>query len=293
MKRRIILFGICVGMLLSLPVLARQVKQPATTGGDVVYQEWNFDTGLQGWVPISTKAAVQWNADSLPGNVKGGVAYHSLPYSLNYNNGVNFTSIDLAGESVRNQGSATSPSVTISHLENPKLVFMCSFDTECSPPGGPKDAGCREPAQNWDQRFLEIQSMNGPLGSVVTRLGYSRDLYSCGQYGEGTWHQHTVALDPSWGTIKIAVLFETVDGFYNDGAGWFIDDVQIRATGVGQLPVSQAGSPDTDGDHESGSCSGSLARGGRPGLLLPLAALGLGLFFLSGRVRRRGSISAK
>ncbi|MBI2930196.1 MAG: hypothetical protein HYY16_00975 [Planctomycetes bacterium] len=49
----------------------------------------------------------------------------------------------------------------------------------------------------------------------------------------GTWHTHTLPLNPAWGNIQVQFQFETIDEVDNDFAGWFIDDVRITATAPG------------------------------------------------------------
>lgn len=164
---------------------------------------WDFDSGLQGWTVTATSATVTWDADGAPSPVAGQEAASvSGPNSLNYNDDVDFY------DGARNSGQATSPAMDLSPFASPELSFECNHETE----GG----------SSFDQRRVQVSSDD----FATTLLNVLLDGNSCGAMG--TWHSHTFALDPAWGTVRLRFSFDTIDSVSNGFDGWFVDDVSMR-----------------------------------------------------------------
>ncbi len=204
---------------------------------------WNFDTGTyanQGWEVQSTDALVIWNADPSPAAVGDGASYFSPPNSLNYNNATNYRS-----GTATNSGTATSPEIDLTDENSPRMTFWCNFQTEPSP--------------SFDMRILQISqdnfaSTNYVFQATLAMTDANPKIGNCST--PGTWHKHTVDLDPSWGKIRIRVKFDTVDGILNEFAGWFVDNVVIES-----LKPVVAGSFEDEGaeNGSKGGCGGSIA----------------------------------
>jgi hypothetical protein len=177
-----------------------------------IYSE-NFDAGSPGWTLSSTNPPVVWAADATP------VAGHSAPNSLNYNNGTTYDS------GTANSGTAVSPNHNLTGTLNPRLQFWCRYQTEGS--------------SSWDKCFLEVLDLSNtvlftrqylPAGSVATGTNETCPAAL-------TWHQHTVTLNPAWGTIRIRFRFDTIDSIANSYQGWAIDDYTLLHDGnPGPLP---------------------------------------------------------
>src|SRR5438105_1635085 len=100
-----------------LTVVGAWAMTAPASAQSTIYSE-NFEGGAPGWTLTSTNAPVVWAADATP------VAGHSLPNSLNYNNGTDYSS------GTTNSGSAVSPNHNLAATVNPRLTFWCRYDTE-------------------------------------------------------------------------------------------------------------------------------------------------------------------
>ena len=193
------------GTLIPPPLTLVNLDAP----GAATSRTWTFDSGLEGWGVTGTSATVGWNADNTPTSVPGG-AVHAGARSLNYNNGVNYD------DGADHSGTATSPFVHMGSGTRPQLTFWCNHQTE-------------EAGTSYDQRYVRIHRQSG-AGTVLAAEAQLSALASpagaCGAMG--TWHTHTLDLDPAWGTVQVSFTFMTVDGQYNNYAGWFLDDVTLR-----------------------------------------------------------------
>jgi hypothetical protein len=150
---------------------------------------------------------VRWDVDATPASVLGAPSWLSAPYSLNFNDGTCFGAAGCVGIS---QGRATSPMIDIgAPAAGASLSFACLWDTEL-------DGGCY-----FDSRRLQIS--NDGFQSTLLELCCNDPV--CGP--PGLWHQHVVSLQPAWGTIQARYAFDSHDGMFNDGAGWFIEDFQV------------------------------------------------------------------
>ncbi len=194
------------GMLLGLLGCAA-LEAPAWAQA-TIYSE-NFDAGAPGWTLTSSAPPVVWAADATP------VAGHTAPNSLNYNNGTDYNN-------GTNSGTAASPNHNLTGTLNPRLQFWCRYQTESS--------------TFFDTRVLEVVD----LSNVVK---FSRQYLPVGSAPTGTqetcpasqtWHQHTVTLDPAWGTggtVRIRFQFNTVDSVGNSYQGWAVDDYAVLHDG--------------------------------------------------------------
>ena len=100
----------------------------ATVGVGANAQTVIYATDLsdaQGWTLTSSIPPVVWAVDATPATVVGAASWRSAPYSLNYNDGVNY----VTGASA-NQGTATSPWIDLSMASgNVTFGFWCNWST--------------------------------------------------------------------------------------------------------------------------------------------------------------------
>ena len=178
------------------------------TSAQVVRYATDFPDAA-GWTlpPATGPNDPRWDVDSTPTVALGAPTWHSPPNSLNYNNGTCIGAGNCTGTTF---GSADSPMIDVSApAGGASLAFWCMWDTELN-------GGCL-----WDLRQLEIS--NDGFQTVLMSQCYSDPI--CGS--PGVWHQHSLALQPSWGTIQLRFLLWTGDFQFNDGAGWFVDDLEL------------------------------------------------------------------
>jgi len=185
-------------LLVPLDSLRAQVVRYSTDFPDAT--GWTLDPPASGGFP-------SWLVDATPASVAGAPAYHSAPNSLNFNDGHWY---GLAGGLGITYGNAVSPAIDLSAPAGAcTLSFWCAYDTET-------DTGC-----GYDKRRVQVSS-NGFQNLLLDQC---YDTPICGPVGQ--WHQHTLQLQPSWGMVQVRFYFNTVDGLFNDGAGWFVDDFSV------------------------------------------------------------------
>jgi hypothetical protein len=158
----------------------------------------------QGWTLVtSCSLGAWWAVDTSPANVLGSPSWRSAPYSLNFNNGA-----DIGAAGIKTCGTATSPQIDLSVTTGTvALGFWCNWETELSGPCG------------YDSRYVLVLNGSGSVAQQCVNTA------SCG--GPGQWHFHSMALDASWGTVQVQFGFNTLDGLDNEGAGWFVDDLEV------------------------------------------------------------------
>src|SRR5690349_1700729 len=197
--RRIVRGSLTLAALLAASApLRAQIVRFATDFPDGA--GWTFDPGFPPQGPV-------WAVDATPASVVTALPYHSAPASLNFNNGTCYGNTGCLGMA---HGNATSPAVDISAPSGTAtLSFWCAYDTETLPACG------------YDIRRVRIS--NDGFQSVL--LDQCVSVAFCGPPGQ--WHQHALALQPSWGVVQARFFFDTVDGMLNGGAGWFVDDLEI------------------------------------------------------------------
>ncbi len=235
--------------------------------------EQNFDTPTTSEWTLGGAADLKWDADGAPTTVVNADAFVSGPNSLNYNNGTNYDN------GLANSADAVSPEINITEALAATLTFQCNFHVE---------AGAADATFTYgDWRTLRIKSIGAQAPVLEEKLGSTNASVLVGDCAEmGTWHTHSIQLDPAWGTIAIEFGFDSNDDYDNDYAGWFIDDLVISADvtngGKGEVAGSVQNAPAAGG---SGSnCGGSIVGGNFSSsiLMLGLMILGLGIF----KVRR-------
>ena len=219
-----------------------------------------FDASLVGWTIDAPVGGVGWAVDGSPSTMIGGISRSGL--SLNYNNGVTYTSTNPGGI---NSGSALSPAISLDGITNPMLRFWSNYQTETRTPD--KD---RRSVEIWNGA-MTVRIAQWTLASVGYAFdrnggiagigpGPSREAYTDLETGvEVTpWHQHNIFLDPAWGTIRVKFLFDTVDGVRNGYAGWAIDDLEV----AGNTTPAPTGWPDLFPDLTTTRGLNSLSRSG-------------------------------
>lgn len=171
----------------------------------------SFDD-LTNWLPGGTSAPVTWANDGTPSTVPGGAARTGAS-SLNYNNGTDY---DSPGTS--NAGPVFSPVIPLTGLTSPTLSFWCNFHTQ---------PGSEDVLSGRDTRQVTI-APGYPHALITESLGVTNAGSRVGPCSAmGTWHRHTLTLDPAWGQVQILFVFNTVDTLANGYGGWFIDDFAV------------------------------------------------------------------
>lgn len=228
-------------------------SDPAPSVNAPYEQDFDGSNPLEGWLfydpeesttPPSPTVVTLWKVDGTPEDMPGG-AFSSGSKSLNYNNGTNYETNIIWW----NSGIAISPKLNIAGLANPVLTFQCNYQTEGT-------------GTAMDQRKVGV----GYLGSNGQPVYYySGQLSSTAPASDPThcpsmenWHAHTIPLNPSWGEIRVAFLFDTVDMFYNNFKGWFIDDFKVVQSGNGAVTGGGSGNS-SGGNSGTGGNSASVS----------------------------------
>jgi hypothetical protein len=150
-----------------------------------------------------------WAADETPNTVPGGQAY-SGTRSQNYNNGTNYAGVS--------RGSCASPSIQIPAGADATLSLRCNYQTETT-------------GLDWDKRSVLWKLDGTVVEEVQLASARGRDPRArCGAMG--TWHTHEFTIPAAQASrqLVIELVFNSVDDYANDFAGWFVDDVEVRAT---------------------------------------------------------------
>lgn len=241
------------------------------TGGD--YSE-DFEGATDGWTfeGGAGDGDPAWAFDATPATVPGGPV-HGGAASLNYNNGADYDTPGLP-----NSGTATSPAIALSG--NPVLTFWCNYNTETD-------------GADFDKRTVAI-SVDGFASTVFAETlsnGNTPDappstipVPVSGACVPGQWHQHSIELDASWGSVQVRFGFDTVDEVNNAFAGWFVDDIAI-VQGESDDTATDSGSPASAGGAGGGGGGGSGCSAGSPVGSFSWLAL-VGIIALMGKVRR-------
>ncbi|MEW6102483.1 MAG: fibronectin type III domain-containing protein [bacterium] len=170
----------------------------ATTqgGAQVIYLD-NFDDGnISDW-----ERQAGTNLWHIEGN-----SNHSPPYSVAYNNGINYNT----GQT--NSGWITSPNINLQgKTGNITLNLWTKWQHESYPYG------------DYDNMKIEVTNNNG---ATWNRIFYN----DCNEGPSQTnWHEETFNISSiaSDKIIRIRFSFNTIDRLYNNFFGWYIDDVKI------------------------------------------------------------------
>jgi len=170
-----------------------------------------FECGKNaGWTaePANKEPALGWHIDGTP-NPPG---YKSEKCSLNFNNGKNYDNGSKAA-----LGKVTSAAITLPATGQARLTLSSYHGVESGSDGN-----------QYDHRRIQVSDD-----------GFKKSLQSwrlSNLVNKKTWEKVTIQLG-SWAGKKIQVRFDfdSADGYYNDGPGWFIDDLIVEA---GQIDVS-------------------------------------------------------
>ncbi len=147
-----------------------------------------------------------WSVDGTPSSVPGGAA-SSGNKSLNFNNGTNY-----AGTS---RGAVSSPAISVPAGESLRLQFSCNYETETT-------------GTQWDKRSVVIR-LNSSVQQTIQLASGRRIPRDRRCAAMGTWHQHTITVPTHTAAsdMHVEFVFDSVDDYANDHAGWFIDDFQL------------------------------------------------------------------
>jgi len=107
-----------------------------------------------------------------------------------------------------NSGDLTSPSIYIPSTGY-YLRFWYRYETETQ-------------GSDWDQRWVQISVDGGPFSNVLQLSDDPMNWWLQGQ---------VIDLSGYAGhTIQVRFHFDTIDGYFNDYRGWYIDDFEISTT---------------------------------------------------------------
>jgi hypothetical protein len=141
-----------------------------------------------------------WTADGLWHQATDQSA--SATHSWAYNNGVNYST------GGRTTGSLVSPWIDLIEASSAMLTFKSWYETE--------DCGT-----TWDKKLVLV-STDGTQWSQIRQISGANKQ----------WLSVSCDLSAFVGQkVKVKFVFDSLDGFYNHFKGWYIDDIQVSATG--------------------------------------------------------------
>ena len=157
----------------------------------------------------------------------------SPTHSWGYNDGTDY---DTGGP---NSGSLISPWIDLSGAEGATLSFRSWYETE--------DTGIA-----WDRKLVYVTTDGSNWEQVLQVSGT-----------KGEWTTQTADLGAYVGnSIRIRFYFDTVDGLYNNYAGWFVDDIRVTMAGSGVLFADDFSDGDFSGWERAAGCANWTATGG-------------------------------
>ncbi|MCC7430093.1 S8 family serine peptidase [bacterium] len=189
-----------IGIVLTIGNNFSQTLEGTAEIGNRSYLLDIFNDNSNEWQFTNTFTGLKWAIDSTASQIGTQTAYKSFPFSLNYNNGTNFISGTVA-----NSGEAISPVLDISTHVNPVLRFWSLHDVEGN--------------NSKDQRWVKIS--NDGFATILDSVQLSN------LDPQQTWSQKSMNLNNAWGKIQIKLAFNSVDGGFNFGKGWFVDNLIV------------------------------------------------------------------
>jgi len=245
-------------------LIAQSAVEAQGVPGSAYQSGFDTPSSTTGWTLDTDTTGVAWAFDGSPTGAPGGPS-SSPPNSLNYNNG-----LDYSFGATTNSGAATTPTISLSPFDPTQpitLVFSCNYETE--------DFGL-----TYDQRWLDITNDGFATLLVSAQLATAGATLIDACPSMGAWHTHSVTLDKSWGTIQVRFRFDTIDGIFNNFAGWFVDDFKVTGTIPPPPPPPPPPAPQVAGSFESKDssfwrslCGMPQATDGNPAGLIALLIL--------------------
>ncbi len=199
------------------------VADPILPCGQTLPYATAFDCGeATDWTAEVVSGQVTWAVDALPDPP----AFYSTGCSLNFND-------DLGGYDSGDEASTahvTSPVIDATGFGTLYLGLWQYWDTE------------DEPDSAWDKRWIQIST-----DGFATWKNVSPKHNYAANYGE--WFYSVFDLGAFAGeALQIRFWFDSVDGSFNQGAGWFIDDLSLTPHQPAPTPEVCDNGQDDDGD---------------------------------------------
>lgn len=167
-----------------------------------------FTSGLGGFT-LDASATNLWHVSQACAATSSG---HSAPSGLFFgvDAGCNFST------GLRTTGSVTSPVISITDPSAVRLGLNYVLSTEQS--------------TYYDQANISVSINGGPF-TVVAKNGTTADLL---KDGSASWQRLDLDVSSAFpqgapATLQIRASFDSVDSVANSGAGFWIDDVEVRA----------------------------------------------------------------
>ncbi|GEM_PF-2432213 len=227
-----------------------RLTSSTVSGAETIRYSTHFDSST-GW-----QLSGLWAMDSTPATVNtplpGLVTYYGAASagtkSLNYNGGSTY---DTGG---KNFGEARSPVIEVSGW-GAVATFWCLYVTETYKTG--KDSRLFWIRRASDNTVVKQFTLAGEGNSI--------GIDSCSTMG--VWHQHTVPIDPSLGTVRVSFYFNSIDGQANKFPGWFVDKLEVSVVEPDDAPALKTSSyVTTFEDTESWTMTGLWAIDGSPSM---------------------------
>lgn len=177
----------------SSAISVSEASLPAASTLSVPYSN-DYESSAGGWIGTGL-----WRYGSIT------IGNRASTKAWTFNDGVDYASASWRA------GDLTSPPIAIPTSGTYYLRFRYFVDVE-------------NDFSNWDQRRVQISANGGPFVDLVTLSGdkqaapiwLSSGAISLAQYAGQT--------------IRVRFHFDTVDGEYNTGKGWVIDEVTVNNT---------------------------------------------------------------
>ncbi len=155
---------------------------------------------------------------------------YSASNSWAYNNGFTYDT------GARSSGSLVSRWIDLSDAVGASLSFRSWYETE--------DAGL-----SWDKKLVYATTNGTDWIQLAQVSGVNKQ-----------WVARTVDLSAFAGNrIQLKFFFDSVDAMYNGYAGWYVDDIEVRLTGVDYLFADDFGTEGTNWVRAAGAANWELS----------------------------------